>query len=122
MPGVTIDGMNVLAVAEAVMEAVDRARKGEGPSLIECKTYRFREHGEFDIPTDYRTKDEIKEWRERDPIKLFREQLLKDGIASEEELDAIDVEFETEVAEASEWAFASPEPAVAEAFTDLYAD
>jgi pyruvate dehydrogenase E1 component alpha subunit len=104
------------------MEAVDRARNGEGPSLIECKTYRFREHGEFDIPTDYRTKDEIKEWRERDPIKLFREQLLKDGIASEEELDAIDVEFETEVAEASEWAFASPEPAVEEAYTDLYAD
>jgi TPP-dependent pyruvate/acetoin dehydrogenase alpha subunit len=120
MPGITIDGMDVLAVTEAVMEAVDRARNGEGPSLIECKTYRFREHGEFDIPTDYRTKDEIKEWRKRDPIMLFREHLLNE--VSGDELDAIDAEIDKEVAETSEWALASPEPAVEEAFTDLYAD
>ena len=103
-------------------EAVDRARKGEGPSLVECKTYRYREHGEFDIPTDYRTKDEIKEWRERDPIKLFTEKLLAEATATEEELETIAAEIDREVAEASEWALASPEPAIEEAFTDLYAD
>jgi pyruvate dehydrogenase E1 component alpha subunit len=122
MPGLTVDGMDALKVTETVMEAVERARDGGGPSLIECNTYRFREHGEFDIPTDYRTKDEVKEWRELDPIKLFRERLIGEGAASEGELDVIDGELDLEVKETTAWALASPEPHAEEAFTDLYAD
>ena len=122
MPGLTVDGMDALKVTEVVMEAVERARDGGGPSLIECNTYRFREHGEFDIPTDYRTKDEVKEWRKLDPIKLFRDHLIGEGAASEGELDVIDGELDQEVEESTAWALASPEPPAEEAFTDLYAD
>lgn len=122
MPGHSIDGMDVLKVTEVVMEAVERARQGGGPSLVECNTYRFREHGEFDIPTDYRTKDEVKEWRGLDPIKVFREKLINEGTALAEELDKVDGELDQEVEEASDWALASPEPAAEEAFTDLFAD
>jgi pyruvate dehydrogenase E1 component alpha subunit len=122
MPGLTVDGMDALKVTEVVMEAVERARDGGGPSLIECNTYRFREHGEFDIPTDYRTKDEVKEWRKLDPIKLFRDHLIGEGAASEGELDVIDGELDLEVKETTAWALASPEPPAEEAFTDLYAD
>jgi pyruvate dehydrogenase E1 component alpha subunit len=114
--------MDVLKVTEVVMEAVESARDGGGPSLIECNTYRYREHGEFDIPTDYRTKDEVKEWRELDPIKIFRDRLVAEGTATEETLDDVDRELDQEVEEASAWALASPEPAAEEAFTDLFAD
>jgi TPP-dependent pyruvate/acetoin dehydrogenase alpha subunit len=122
MPGVVVDGQCVLAVAEAVMEAVQRARASEGPSLLECKTYRYRNHGEGDaFPTDYRTEEEEEEWKKRDPIVLFRKHLLDEGVATAEELDAIDTEITQEVAEASKWAQESPWPEVEEAFTDLYA-
>jgi len=120
MPGVVVDGQDVIAVAEAVLEAVQRARKGEGPSLIECKTYRFREHGEFDITTTYRSKDEIEQWKKRDPIRLFRERLLTEGTVSVDELDMIDRIIDEEVAEVSKWALASPEPEPRTAHQKLY--
>jgi TPP-dependent pyruvate/acetoin dehydrogenase alpha subunit len=122
MPGITVDGMDVIAVAVATIEAMERARNGKGPSLIECKTYRFREHGEFDIDTSYRSKDEVERWRKRDPIELFRERLLDEGVASTEELEAIDDEMEEEVEAAAEWALASPFPEADEALTDLFAE
>ena len=122
MPGAIVDGQDVLAVAEAVMDAVERARDDKGPSLIECKTYRLREHGEGDPIVPYRSREEVKEWRKRDPVKLFRAHLLQEAVATKEELDAIDAEIAAEVAETSEWALASPWPEVEEAFTDLYAD
>lgn len=121
MPGATVDGMDVVAVAEAVVEAVDRARGGGGPSLIECKTYRFREHGEFDIDASYRPKEELERWLQRDPIKLFRGRLLEEGVTSAQELDAIDDEIAAEVEAAAQWALASPFPRPEEAFTDQYA-
>jgi pyruvate dehydrogenase E1 component alpha subunit len=123
MPGVIVDGQDVLAVAEAVMEAVERARAGEGPSLIECKTYRYRNHGEGGaFPTGYRTKEEEEEWKKRDPIVLFRQFLLDEGDVAAHELDSIDEELVQEVLEASKWAQESPWPEVEQAFTDLYAD
>jgi TPP-dependent pyruvate/acetoin dehydrogenase alpha subunit len=121
MAGVTVDGMDVVAVAEAVMEAVERARGGGGPSLIECKTYRFREHGEFDIDTSYRTGEEIERWKRRDPIVRFRKRLMDEGVADGEELNALEVAIEREVEEAASWALKSPFPEAGEAFTDQYA-
>ena len=120
MPGETVDGQDVLGVAEAVMAAVERARQGEGPSLVECKTYRFREHGEGDIPTPYRTKEELESWKKRDPIELFHARLTKEGLATREELAAIDKDVDAEVAAAAQWALESPRPAPQEAFTDVY--
>ncbi len=122
MPGVIVDGQDVLAVAEAVMEAVDRGRNGKGPSLIECKTYRYRNHGEGEVfPTDYRTAEEEEEWKKRDPIQLFRRHLLEEGVAGAE-LDAIDAGIAREVAEASQWAQGSSWPDPEVAFSNLYVE
>ena len=79
MPGVEIDGQDVLAVYEAAGEAIARARAGDGPSLIECRTYRYVGHHEGDPGTGYRTQEEIEEWKKRDPILLFGQHLLRDG-------------------------------------------
>jgi TPP-dependent pyruvate/acetoin dehydrogenase alpha subunit len=109
MPGLSVDGQDVIAVAEAVSDAVKRARAGNGPSLIECKTYRFREHGEGDIPTPYRTRDEVKQWKARDPINLFRARMNDEGWETEDEVLGLEKEAETEVASALAWARSQPE-------------
>jgi TPP-dependent pyruvate/acetoin dehydrogenase alpha subunit len=88
MPGAQADGMDVLAVATAVRTAVDRARAGRGPSLIECKTYRFLGHSKSDQRV-YRAREEEAAWRERDPIARFRAFLLEHGLATAAEIDAI---------------------------------
>ena len=120
MPGVSVDGQDVLAVAEAVTAAIERARHGEGPSLVECKTYRYREHGEGDIPTPYRTREEVERWKGRDPIQLFRTYLTKNGLASQNELDAVEHQIAAEVEEACRWVLQTPSPDPKEAFTHLY--
>jgi len=122
MPGEIVDGQEVLTVAETVVNAVKRARNGDGPSLIECKTYRFREHGEGEIPVPYRSREEVKSWKARDPIKLFRNSLLAGGIANQDELDSIDAELDKEVEDTVEWALESPMPSIEEAFTDVYVE
>lgn len=109
MPGVSVDGQDVIAVAEAVTQAVDRARAGEGPSLIECKTYRYREHGEGDIPTPYRTREEVKEWKARDPIKLFHIRMIDEQWATEDQITGLETEIEIEVESAIAWVKAQPE-------------
>ncbi|CAI8034946.1 Acetoin:2,6-dichlorophenolindophenol oxidoreductase subunit alpha [Geodia barretti] len=76
MPGIHVDGMDVFDVFEAAGEAVRRARAGEGPSLLECRTYRFYGHTVFDNPLSYRTQEEQDYWRTRDPLKLFRERVV----------------------------------------------
>ncbi len=88
MPGVHVDGMDVLAVASAVRTATDRARSGRGPSLIECKTYRFLGHSKSDQRI-YRHKDEEAAWRERDPVTRFRQTMLEQGLASTADLDGV---------------------------------
>ncbi|NLF02969.1 MAG: thiamine pyrophosphate-dependent dehydrogenase E1 component subunit alpha, partial [Anaerolineales bacterium] len=90
LPGVEVDGNDVLAVYQAAGEAVARARAGGGPTLIECKTYRLRAHAEGMRDAGYRTREEIDEWRGRDPIPCFRAQLLEAGTASAEELDQME--------------------------------
>ncbi|GAB4429867.1 MAG: pyruvate dehydrogenase (acetyl-transferring) E1 component subunit alpha [Anaerolineae bacterium] len=120
-PGVIVDGNDVLAVLEVTREAVARARRGEGPTFIEGKTYRYRGHYEGD-PMVYRSKEELAEWRQRDPIGTFRERLLQRDLATETGLDAIDAEIQTELDEAVQFAADSPAPAPESALEGVYSD
>lgn len=119
MPGVTVDGLDVFAVYEAAGEAVARARRGEGPSLIECKTYRYFGHFEGDTTT-YRTKEELASFRERDPIQALRRSMTARGVASGEQLDAIDQRVQARIDDAWRFAEESPLPAPEDALTDVY--
>ena len=117
MPGVVVDGMDVLSVYEAAKEAVERARRGEGPSLLECKTYRFLGHSRGDPPYGpYRTKEEVDSWKKRDPRLL----LIKQGGLSPEEIERIDKEVAEAIEEAVRYADASPQPDIKVALEDVY--
>jgi TPP-dependent pyruvate/acetoin dehydrogenase alpha subunit len=122
-PGIVVDGQDVVAVYEVVREAVERARSGGGPSLIEAKTYRYKEHA-AGLGRDfaYRTQDEIARWQTRDPLVLMRARLSKSGIASERELMAIEGEVVGEVADALEYAKSSPFPPPEDAFVHMYSN
>jgi TPP-dependent pyruvate/acetoin dehydrogenase alpha subunit len=120
MPGVTVDGQDVIAVWQAAVVAVQRARNGEGPSLIECMTYRYYGHHQGDDPHRYRTREEEEAARERDCIRGFREKLLSQGLLPPEELDAIDARNRKKIDEAVAFADASPVPQPADLFTDVY--
>ena len=108
MPGVTIDGMDVLAVYDQTVKAVERARQGHGPSLVECMTYRFKGHSRFE-PATYRPKGELEEWVARDPIPQLRRFLLQQGLASEAKADALKAEVEAAVKDAIAFAKSSPD-------------
>ncbi|MBX5481766.1 MAG: pyruvate dehydrogenase (acetyl-transferring) E1 component subunit alpha [Myxococcaceae bacterium] len=118
MRGEQMDGMDVLAVYEAMTDAIDYARKGKGPVLMEALTYRFRGHSMAD-PATYRQRAEVEEEMKRDPILKLREYLVKKKIAKEEDLTAIDEEVKKEVDEAVAFADASPEPALEEIWRDI---
>lgn len=120
IPGVVVDGNDVLKVYEAMETAVDRARKGEGPTLIECKTYRHKGHSRVD-PAKYRPKEEVDEWLGKDPIRRFKEQLLSSEAASETEIRQIEVEVAAEIEDAVKFAKESSYPAPEEALDDVYA-
>ena len=120
MPGILVDGMDVFAVYDAAGQAVARARAGEGPSLLECKTYRFYGHTVFDNPLSYRTKEEEEYWRNRDPLKLFRETVIPLGEITAEELDQIDQEAAELMEEAIKFADESPVPDPVEIYEDVY--
>lgn len=120
MPGVVVDGNDVLAVYEAALQAVDRARNGLGPSLIECKTYRWRGHFEGDACV-YRSEEELAEWKAKDPIPRFARQLVEAEVATQAELDAITSEVEEAVAAAVRFAEQSPYPAEEHLVEDVYA-
>ncbi|HHY42491.1 MAG TPA: thiamine pyrophosphate-dependent dehydrogenase E1 component subunit alpha [Thermoanaerobacterales bacterium] len=119
IPGVIVDGNDVEAVYNVVKEAVERARKGEGPSLIEAKTYRWLGHSKSD-PRVYRTREEEEEWKQKCPIKRYRQQLISEGI-EEEVLNKIEKEVEDEIKKALEYAQNSPEPKVEEIMEGVYA-
>lgn len=121
IPSVTVDGQDVIAVYEAAKAAVERARRGEGPSLIDCKTYRYYGHFEGD-PMVYRTREEEEEWRRKDPLTIFREKLIERGIASAEELDALRTKAIAEVDEAVKFAEESPYPDPQDAYTDVFVE
>ncbi len=116
-----VDGMDVLAVREATLRAVERARKTYLPTLLEVRTYRFMGHSMSD-PGNYRTRAEIERHQERDPLKLFSASLKEEGIISEAEMKKIDDEVRAEVEEAVRFAEESPLPAPEELFTNVYAD
>jgi pyruvate dehydrogenase E1 component alpha subunit len=120
MPGVTIDGMDVLAVHFEAQRAVARARAGEGPTLIECETYRFKGHSKFE-PATYRPDGELESWLARDPIPRFRKRLLEEKILSTEEADALRTEVENTVEDAIAFAKASPDPDPRQVVSWVYA-
>jgi pyruvate dehydrogenase E1 component alpha subunit len=110
LPGIDVDGQDVLSVHSVAKEAIDRARAGDGPTLIECKTYRYVGHHEGDPGTDYRTRDEVQHWKGRDPVTNARKLLVELQAATESELQLIDQEVERLVDQAVEFAERSPEP------------
>lgn len=122
MPGVEVDGNDVLAVYEASREAVERARRGEGPTLIEAKTYRMTAHSSDDDDRRYREREEIEEWRLKDPIVRFERYLMENGILDEEQRDEISSRIKSEIAEASEYAEQAPFAEPEEALGGVYAE
>jgi len=120
IPGVVVDGNDVWAVYETAHKAVERARKGEGPTLIECKTYRLKGHSRAD-PATYRPKEEVQEWLKKDPITRFKVKLLEMKILTEKEVDQIQQETVKAVEDAVKFAIESPFPAPEEALEDVYA-
>lgn len=119
MPGVVVDGNNFAEVAEASFQAVERARRGDGPTLIECKTYRIRGHSRSDRNL-YRTKEEIESWTKRDPILFLEAELEALGLVSRSEIEAIRAQVEDEIAKGVAFAEASPVPLAQDLLRDVY--
>jgi pyruvate dehydrogenase E1 component alpha subunit len=120
IPGVTVDGNDLVAVYTAVKEAVDRARAGGGPSLIENVTYRWRGHSKSDRQL-YRTREEVKEWQARDPIKRLREKLMAADLFSETELDQVSAEAQQIIEDSVAFAEAAADPDPATIMEGVYA-
>jgi pyruvate dehydrogenase E1 component alpha subunit len=119
IPGVVVDGNDVIAVYEAVGEAADRARRGEGPTLVECKTMRMRGHYEGD-PEPYRSKDEVQEWKKKDPLDRFTRKLLEDRTLTPGEAEKKRAQFTKEVEEAIQFAKEAPYPDPSEVTSDVF--
>ncbi|NPV70558.1 MAG: thiamine pyrophosphate-dependent dehydrogenase E1 component subunit alpha [Firmicutes bacterium] len=121
MPGEPADGNDVLAVYGAVKKAVDRARRGEGPGYVELQTYRWKGHSKSDA-NRYRTKEEIAQWKLKDPIKRFRTLLIENGVIDEAVFEAMDRAAREAVEKAVEFAQNSPDPGLEELTTDVYVE
>ncbi len=120
IPGQDVDGMDFFAVHAAALDLVERARHGEGPSYLICLTYRYHGHHAGD-PLNYREKEEVDRWRERDPVEKMKKTLLEWGTLAAADIEAMQQRIETEVEEAVEFAKSSPEPDVDQLMTDIYA-
>ena len=116
----TVDGNDLLAVYRATCEAAARARRGDGPTLIEAQTYRWKGHSKSDKQR-YRTKDEVKEWQERDPITRFAHKLMAAGVLTEAVFSQSQAQVDAEIAAAIEFAKSSPDPAPATILAGVYA-
>ena len=122
IPGVIVDGNDVIAVYEAAVEAVARARRGDGPTLIETKTYRWRKHTELTSQPDRRPVEEVESWKKKDPIPRFIEHIrTNQGQLSDEEWQAMDREILAEIEKSVAFAKASPFPAPEKALEDVFA-
>ncbi|TXC78330.1 pyruvate dehydrogenase (acetyl-transferring) E1 component subunit alpha [Luteibaculum oceani] len=121
MPGFGVDGMSCEAVHQAIGEAADRARKGEGPTLLDIKTYRYKGHSMSD-PQTYRTKEEVEKYKEQDPIGKVQNHLLKEKAMTEADIKAIQKEVKALVEECVKFAEESPEPDPSELFEDVYSE
>lgn len=122
IPGVTVDGNDVTAVYDAMDKAVKRARKGEGPSIIECVTYRWRGHSEGDREHFYRTKEEVREWMKKDPIAAYQKYLTSKKAASKKDFAQIEEKIRLEIDEAVAFGERSAYPDASEVLTDVYAE
>ena len=125
MPGVLVDGQDVLAMYEATVHAVERGRAGLGPTLMEARTYRFEDHSEGlarIIREPYRSEEEVDRWRLRDPIVLHSRWLTEQGIATQDEIEEVRQDVADTIAEALQFARESPYPEVEDLMTDMYAD
>ena len=120
IPGAVADGNNLFAVYETAEKAVNRARKGEGPSLIEFKTYRWRAHFEGGGIPDLRPGDELEDWKKKCPVAFMEQQLLQMGIMDSEQLKALDAEIMAKVQDAVEFAMQSPDPDPEDALEDIF--
>ena len=121
IPSEPVDGMSVEAIHEAVSRAAERARKGDGPTFLEFRTYRYRGHSMSD-PQKYRSKEEVEEYKHRDPIEQIRAVILDNKLATAEDLEAIDKKVKEIVAESVQFAEDSDFPDASEAYTDVYAE
>jgi pyruvate dehydrogenase E1 component alpha subunit len=121
IPNSRVEGMDVILMRTAALEAIERVRRGEGPFFMEVITYRYRGHSMGD-PERYRQSDEVKKWQESDPIGIYRRYLDEKHIATDEELDHIDERVEAEVQEAVRFAEASPEPEPDALFENVYVE
>jgi TPP-dependent pyruvate/acetoin dehydrogenase alpha subunit len=123
IPGVVVDGQDAEAVFAVSEEAVARARAGDGPSLIEAKTYRYGEHAEgLIIPVSYRDEEEVEAWRRRDPLEILRARLIAENVLAEDEVAALDSDAQERVAAAVAFAKSSPMPEPQAAFEDIYSN
>lgn len=122
IPGITVDGNDVLAIQAVAREAVRRARAGEGPTLLECRTYRTRAHAEGMGDFTYRTKEDVENWKQRCPIQMLRGKLVAEKTVTVAELTAIDAEIAAVIAEAQQFAEASPWPSADSATTHVYSE
>jgi TPP-dependent pyruvate/acetoin dehydrogenase alpha subunit len=120
IPGLTVDGMDLFAVNAQASEFVERARSGEGPAYLVCNTYRFHGHHAGD-PLNYREKEEVERWRLRDPIEQVKKAAVDGGVMSSTEIDELERRIEALIDEAVEFAKNSPDPAVDQLMTDIYA-
>ena len=122
MPSVIVDGNDVMKVYEVVGKAVEAARKGKGPTLVECKTYRFRGHFEGDpnLGERYRDREEIEKWKAKCPIKRFRNKIIRKKLATKKEIDLMEKEVRQQIEDAMAYADASPFPAGEETLEDLF--
>jgi len=121
IPGVTVDGMDVTAVAEAVGEARKRARAGNGPTMIEAETYRYRGHYEGDEQV-YRDDEEVQRWRDRDPIDSFKQRLIDRGELTEAEFEEMQAEVDATIEDALAFANEADDPRPSEAYEDMFAE
>ncbi len=122
MPGVTVDGQDVVAVRDAMDEAVARARAGDGPTLLDIETYRYVGHSMSDAPHGtYRTKDEVEEHRHRDPITLLADRMRELGLLDDDRMAELEADVAAEVADAVQFAEESPEPDPGQLWADVYA-
>ena len=121
-PGHQVDGNDVLAVYEVAKEAVERARRGDGPTLIEAKTYRMTAHSSDDDDRRYREREEIEEWRQKDPIVRFERYLMGNGLLDEETKEEVSASIKAEVAEASDYAEVAPYADPEESLERVYAE
>jgi TPP-dependent pyruvate/acetoin dehydrogenase alpha subunit len=122
IPGVHVDGNDVLEVYARTGEAVERARRGEGPTLLECLTYRWFGHHEGDPGTSYRTKEEVAKWKENDPIRRLRDQAVTASMVTEAEFDAIDSEISRLIEDAGAYALKSPQPDINTALNHVFCE